>query len=448
MRGIFHLQDVDDRGDTCIWSGREKMSNQPLGITFIYADHRVVYDAGAHFSGSAYTSPGYDSPTGRICGYDLTFPKDSMVLGDDRLTLDFPVRDPTAQREQLMYWFCDQSGLPNNYRRYVNVFVNGIGQRQRSGWGSNSNAIYTDIQQPNSDSVREWYPDRDGGHLVKGSYWHEFDDNGARIDPATPPTNQVFNGEDGERSLARYRWNWRLRAVQGSPNDYSEIFSRIDALNEPADAFVPAVNATIDIDQWMRTLVVNDLSSNWDSFGNPGGKNTFHYRPPGGRWELMSWDFDVGLGVFNDPIDSALFSVGDPTIQRLYNTPELMRHYWNAMREAVDSFYQASAVAPLLDSKWAALMSAGVPVTSPNVPSGSSNLSIPDWIDQRRQFLLQQLAAVEAPFAISTNGGNDFSTANSWWNCAAAPRSPSRNSNFRAMSFLSSGLVSTPGGSR
>ncbi|MGI9244358.1 MAG: lamin tail domain-containing protein, partial [Verrucomicrobiales bacterium] len=151
-----------------IWSGREKMSNQPLDVTFVYADHRVVYGAGAHFSGSAYTSPGYDSPTGRICGYDLSFPRDSMVLGDDRLTLDFPVRDPTAQREQLMYWFCDQFDLPNNYRRYVNLFVNGIGQRQRGGWGTNSNAIYTDIQQPNADSVREWFPDGTGGHLLKG----------------------------------------------------------------------------------------------------------------------------------------------------------------------------------------------------------------------------------------------------------------------------------------
>ena len=396
-----------------IWSGREKMSNQPLGITFVYADQRVVYDAGAHFSGSAYTSPGYDSPTGRICGYDLTFPGDSMILGDDRLILDFPVRDPTAQREQLMYWFCDQSGLPNNYRRYVNVFVNGIGQRQRSGWGSNSNAIYTDIQQPNADSVREWFPDGAGGHLIKGSYWHEFDDGGARINPATPPTNEIFNGEDGGKHLARYRWNWRLRAVQGSPNDYSDFFARVDALGQSGAAFAPAVSANIDIEQWMRTLVVNDLASNWDSFGNPGGKNTFHYRPPGGRWQLMSWDFDVGLGVFNDPIDSALFSVSDPTIQRIYSTPELMRHYWHAMRTAVDSFFQPSSVAPVLDSKWEALVAAGVPVTSPNVPSGSSDLSIPEWISQRRQFLLQQLASVDASFAITTNGGNDFSTAES-----------------------------------
>ena len=395
------------------WTGREKMSNQPLPVTFVYGDQRVIYGAGSQYSGSAYTSPAYTSPTGRVCGYDVFFPRDEQLLGDDRLILDFPVRDPTAQREQLMYWFFDQAGLPNNYRRYVNLFVNGTGQRQRGGFGTNSNAIYTDIQQPNSDSVREWFPDGTGGNLIKGSYWHEFDDSGARINPATPPTHEIFNGEDGSKSLARYRWNWRPRAVQGSPNDLSQIFARVDALNQGGEALEPAVRAVIDIEQWMRTFALNDLAANWDSFGNPGGKNTFHYRPPGGRWQLMSWDFDVGLGVFNDPVDSALFNVGDPAISNLYNQPALMRHYWQALREAVDSFFRGSSVAPVLDAKWAALQAAGVPLTSPNVPSGSSNLSIPDWIDQRRAFVLGQLAAFESGFAITTNGGADFATGQS-----------------------------------
>ena len=387
------------------WAAREKMSNRPIPITFVHSDSRVVYDAGGHYSGSAFTSPGYDSPTGRICGYDITLPRDEMITGDNKLTLDFPVRDPTAQREQLMYWFCDQSGLPNNYRRYVNVFVNGRGQRQRGG------SIYTDIQQPNSDTVREWFPSETGGHLVKGSYWFEFDDGGSRLSPVDPPQLGIYNSAAGGKSLARYRWNWRPRAVAGSPNDLSQIFKLADALNAPGDALIPAVHANVDIDQWMRTLVVNDCAANWDSFGNPGGKNSFHYRPPGGRWQIMSWDFDVGLGVFNNPVDADLFSVSDPNVGRLYNTPAIMRHYWHAMREAVDSFFQSSSVAPVLDAKWAALQASGVPLTSPNVPSGQEGLSIPDWIDARRNFLLTQLAAVEAPFAITTNGGTDFTTA-------------------------------------
>ncbi|MGK0187831.1 MAG: hypothetical protein ACI9R3_003622 [Verrucomicrobiales bacterium] len=394
------------------WEAREKMSNQPMDVTFVYNDQRVIYGAGSYYSGSAFTSPGYDSPIGRICGYDVIFPDDDSILGDNKLTLDFPVRDPTGQREQLMYWFCDKSGLPNNYRRYVNLFVNGIGQRSRSGWGTGSNAIYTDIQQPNSDMVKEWFPDAADGHLVKGAFWFEFDDKGARQGGVTSPTLEIFNGADGEKKLTRYRWNWRLRGVRGSANDYSEIFNRVDALNTRGDDFMPAAEATVDVDQWMRTFVVNDLAANWDSFGNPGGKNTFHYKPPDQPWQLMNWDYDVGLGVFNDPVDSPLFNVSDPVVRKFYTTQPFLRSYWHAMREAVDGFFQRSEVAPVLNAKWAALQAARVPLTSPNVASGQAGLSIPGWIDRRRQFLLEELAKVERPFAITTNDGAGFSTEN------------------------------------
>ncbi|HUE96033.1 MAG TPA: CotH kinase family protein, partial [Longimicrobiaceae bacterium] len=392
------------------WTNREKLSNEPIPVTFVYGDSRVIYEAGAYYRGSAYTSPGYNSPTGTICGYDVVFPDDDRFLGENGITLDFPVRDPTAQREQLMFWFCDQFGLPNNHRRYVNVFINGIGQRQRGGWGPNANAIYEDVQGPGADTIREWFDGQEDGALFKGDYWHEFDDAGNRIDPATANTLEEFLSSTGGKKKARYRWTWRPRAVGRSADDFEPLFRLVDAFNVPNDSFTAAVDATVDVDQWMRTFVANDLASNWDSFGNPGGKNTYHYLPPEGRWQLMSWDFDVGIGVFNNPVNAALFSVSDPRVQRLYSNPTFMRSYWRALDEAVSTFFQPSSVSPLLNAKYAALQASGVPVTSPNVASGESGLSIPAWITQRRTFLLGQLANVNAAFAITTNNGNGFVT--------------------------------------
>ena len=107
------------------WAGREKLSNENLDGTFVYGDHRVIYNAGAHYSGSPYTTPGYTSPVGALCGYDIIFPADDPFLGSTHMVLDWPVRDDTDQREQLMFWFLEQYGLPNMYRRYVIMFVNG-----------------------------------------------------------------------------------------------------------------------------------------------------------------------------------------------------------------------------------------------------------------------------------------------------------------------------------
>ena len=56
----------------------------------------------------------------------------------------------------------------------------------------------------------------------------------------------------------------------------------------------------------------------------PHAKNSFLYKPRQGRWQIFCWDFDVGLGVFNNPPTAALFDVGDPSIARMYRTPAIV----------------------------------------------------------------------------------------------------------------------------
>ncbi|MEZ5328863.1 MAG: CotH kinase family protein [Verrucomicrobiales bacterium] len=385
------------------WRTRAKMSNEPLPVTFVCGGHRVVYTAGSWFSGSAFTSPGYDSPVGRICGYDVEFPSDERFLGAKQLTLDFPIRDPTAQREQLMYWFADRLGLPTNYRRHVHVFVNGIGNRSRTGWGTNSNSIYEDVQQPGADLIEEYFPDHTEGNLYKGDYWHEFDDGGSRIDPSTANSLAVFNTDNGTKKPARYRWNWRPRATGQTASDFAPLFELVDAVNlDPASpAWPDAVESLVDVENWLRTFALNDLSSNWDSFGNGGAKNTFHYKPADGRWSLMSWDFDVGLGVFNDPTSAAIFSGGEVQVRNFERDPIFVRHYWQALHEAVYGFFQSDVVDAYTAAKHEALTAAGVRVTAPTARSGESGLSIPNWVNTRRNFLLNQMAKVtDVPFVI------------------------------------------------
>jgi hypothetical protein len=204
------------------WAAREKMSNEALPVTFVYNDHRVIYGSGGRYSGSSYTSPGYNSPTGNLCGYDLFFPKDDPFLGDNRVILDWPIRDSTAQREPLMYWMLEQYGLPNNYRRYVYLFVNGL----RRG------SIYEDVQQPGSDTIEEWFGNNGDGHLYKTDCWNEFDNAGYRIDPCVLNTLQIFTTTDGEKKVSRYRWNWRPRAAGDSANDFQPLFDLIDLVND------------------------------------------------------------------------------------------------------------------------------------------------------------------------------------------------------------------------
>lgn len=376
------------------WTRREKMSNEDLDVTFVSGTDRVIRNAGAHYSGSSYTSPIYDSPTGALCGYDLSFPQDDLFLGADRATLDWPIRDNTNQREQLMFWFLEQYGLPNLHRRYVRLTVNGV----RRG------TLYDDVQQPDRDAIEQWYPDDDRGSLWKTDCWNEFDNAGTRIDPCILNTLERFPAS-GPKKTGRYRWNWRPRAVQTSANDFTDLFALVDAANATAN-YVPTVETLVDVDHWMRTFAMNDLASYWDAFGNPNAKNTFLYKPQQRGWQLFSWDFDVGLGVFNDPPTAALFDVNDPTLARMYRTPAFVRRYWAALEEALDDWFRTGPGTPidrLLDSKYAAFQTHGIALANPG--------PIKSWIRQRRSYLIQQLAGVRSDFAITTGTGTESVSA-------------------------------------
>ena len=374
------------------WSNREKLSNENLDATFVYGTNRVIYNIGARYSGSPYTSPGYTTPTGALCGYALDFPTDDPLLGETRVILDWPIRDNTDQREQLMFWFLEQFGLPNNYRRYINLFVN----------GTKRGTIYDDVQKPGADPVKEWFPDDSDGTLYKSDVWDEFDDTGARIGSLILLNSlENFTTAGGQKKIARYRWNWEPRP----PNDFGPLFTLVDAINAPASAYEPAVAGLVDVESWMKTFCMNDLASYWDAFGNPNAKNTFLYKPKNSGWKLMCWDFDVGLGVLNDPVDAPLFpSLNDPAMNRFEAFPAFARIYWSALDEALNTFYQLGPGTPLyalLDAKYAAFQANGIPLSAPD--------SIKSWLSQRRSFLQTQLATVSASFTV--NGPNTITTS-------------------------------------
>ncbi len=92
----------------------------------------------------------------------------------------------------------------------------------------------------------------------------------------------------------------------------------------------------------------------------------------------------------------------DPAIVRMNNTPAFVRHYWRALDEALNGFFSAASVTPFLADRYAVFQRNGNGAVSPFVPSGLGDpvLSVTDWITQRRNFILGELAAVDAEFAV------------------------------------------------
>lgn len=381
------------------WNARIPKSNENFPLTFLHNTSRCFYASGAHLAQN-FENANHQNPfSTTLSGYQIDLPPGEKLLGENDVTLDWPVRDTTNQREQLMHWMLEQMKLPTLHRRDVHLMVNGA-RRFNS-----SIPIYHDAHQPGGSHLDSHYSGDTDGRLIKTNTWVEYSDTGGRING---PINSLlpYTTTGGVYKTPRYRWCWQPRSTDGDQNDFTALFDLVDAVNTTGPGYVNAVSAEADMDQWMRCFAFADLCCFWDTFGNRNHKNAYLYKPARGRWQVVMNDMDVGLGADNGttepPSSGALFPTGtiDPPLLTMYATPAFIRHYWRAVSDSLATFFSGSAVTNRITQRYNGYIANGVPVTSPLVNSGPYNLSIPAWIDQRLAFLQSQLGTVAATFSV------------------------------------------------
>jgi hypothetical protein len=376
------------------WTNRERLSNQRLPGTLVYGN-RVIHNIAARYRGSPFIRPGYSSPTSGITAYSFQVPRDDRFLGARTFNLDGleqPGRDDTLQREKMSFWIAGQMGIPFSHQTYVNIFLNGV----RRG------LVYADTQDIDSDYISSWYPEDDQGELFKIDDWFEFNDSVQR-EFNVDATLQDFTTTGGVKKQARYRWNWNKRSNRGLDDDYASLFQLVDAVNTPGSAaYTAAVESVVDIEQWMRVFAARRIVGDWDGYGYNRGKNTWTYNPTESGWKMILWDLDFSLGGGSDSPTSSLFNANDPTVRRIYDHPPFRRAYLRAFHDAVHGPLRAENIHPVMDANFAAFQANNVAVSNPG--------SVKSWVEARRNYIIGQLNQVSANFAITTSGGNDFST--------------------------------------
>ncbi len=389
------------------WSKREKLSNEPLDVTFAYGNSRVIYNAGGQYSGSPYHAPGYNTPTGFNCDYLLIVPPDDALLGEEELELLQPGNgggDTTCQEEQHAYWIADQMGLPACHHRPVLLYVNGA----RRG------IVYDDAQQPGRKFVSQWFPDDPDGELRKIQLWFEFDPSGASFS-AVSATLGRFTTTGGVKKPARYRWTWPVRAFGDDPNDFTNLFNLVDAVNTGAtgDGYTRTLLHATDVLNWFRTDVVEHLVGNNDSYSYGGGQNMYAYKPQHGPWNLLIWDIDFAFASA-DP-RSTMDNIGGRDIGPINTHPPFARLYWQVMQEALNGPLLPERSSPMVDARFAGLRANGATTTA-------SGAGIKSFMTNRRSYLLGLITNKVAALVITFNGGKDFtSSGNSMTLTGTAP---------------------------
>jgi hypothetical protein len=379
------------------WSTREKQSNHSLDATFVYSDTRVCYNVGTLYSGSPWHTPGYSGPMNGSCDYELNLAKDDAVLGAEDFvlaTIGNLNSDASYQAEQAAFWIARKLGAPYMHRRHVQVFFNG---QQRGN-------VYEDAQQPSRTVVSQFFPNDDAGSLHKIEDWFEFDDSGDSMTGNTDATLENFTTAGGVKKTARYRWTWRPRSVRESANDFTNIFTLVDAVNAAQpEPYRSQVTSLIDVEEWMRIMATERIVGNWDSYGYSRGKNMYAYKPQDGTWRMLPWDIDFVFGTGGgDGPTSALFGSNAPLIDRLRAFPEFQRAYWRAFEDAVNGPLDPTTFASQVDAIYNGLATAGVG------PDYTTTQGLKDYAATRRDYILSQLDTVAASFAV--NGPTSFST--------------------------------------
>ncbi len=395
--GVYHLWLTQT--NITRWGNLSDLSNEANDGTLV-CGNRVIYNMQGRFAGSPYHQ-GFDYPNGNLCHYKWIFSDDDKFLGATSFNkIHQPGNgagdDTSIQREQLANSFLRALGEPWLYRHYVAVYVN----------GSRRGTLMEDAQTPDGDVVKEHFPNDPDGWLYKMQPWFEFgpfpSGNSIPFNNNSWCSLSAFTTTGGAKKTARYRYNWEIRRTPDSANDFSPVFSLVDAANAVSSPnFVANLENVADMENWMRVFAANHAAGNWDSFGAPNGQNLYGYMGTlGTKYSLMMFDFNISIGNSGSwgPGQNLLsYDGGNQGLVNIYNTPAFLRMYWRALGELVNGPLNTANSGPLVEAKYSAFAANGLNVENPVA-------NIEPWLSQARSSIASQLSAVNAS-AFSMNPG-------------------------------------------
>ena len=393
--GVYHLWITQTNINR--WAALSDLSNESSDCTFVN-NSRVIYNLQGRFAGSPYHQD-WDYPNGALCHYKWTFFDDDKFLGETSFNkIHQPGNgagdDASLQREQTAYTFMRALGVSWLNRRFVAVYVNG----NRRG------PLMEDAQCPDGDMVDEDFPNDSGGFLFKMQPWFEFA-------PFPSGSTIGFNNNSwcnlmpypttgGALKTPRYRLNFLIRRTADSANDFTNVFSLVEAASSYGTPnYVQNLENLADMENWMRVFAANHAAGNWDAFGCQNAQNLYGYIGTAGtKYSLMMWDYNIVLGNSGSwGPGQSLFALNgqDTNMSNIFNEPAFRRMYWRALQQLVNGPLANSG--PLVNAKYHAFVASGLTgVEDPNV-------NILPWLSQAQASIASQLAATNATqFAVNS----------------------------------------------
>ena len=384
VRGNFRIV-MSESERLFLFDHTNRMSNDRFPVTVIENEETVYYDVGLRLKASAF---------GRFnrghYGFNIRFQPDQLFRGiHETVSVE---RSPNL-KEILAKHLMNRAGgsYASFYDDVAHIITPTTGDR---GIGLLSMTRHT------GTFFDGLFPDSDG----TGTLFNQellYNPNGTEGGPEGFKIGNPYNHNNGrydleDRGLDKepYRWGFQIRSARGR-DDYSRLIALNQAMELNGTELQAALADLIDLDQWMRTFAMMSLNGTDDIYSRIWEHNFRYYvRPDDQKIIILQWDLDRSfqLGTTSSVTPSR------NAVTKLFNIPSYRRRFDGHLKDLIETTFNSDYT-----TSWASHFSA---------LTGDGMTGLPGYISGRAGHIENSLPS-EIPFRITSNGGNDFSLANS-----------------------------------
>ncbi len=365
------------------------MSNDRVGLTMVYDESEVFYDVGLHLQGS---ERGRDASS-RV-GFTVRFNEDRLFRGvQQNLNLDRSggMSGRGGTHDEILLWHAvnHAGGLLGLECDLVQVFA------PRS---TEDGTAILRMQAFDNDYFESQFRAGDEGnrYMLELIYYPLTTATGDAQSPKLPQPDEVVNtdlqnwGNDPEN----YRWIL-MQENRADVDDYSQAVALCQAFSLSGSALDTRTRQLLDVDEWLRTLAFKAFIGDVDTYTVGLNHNwKVYFRPEDGKALGLLWDMDYS---FVQPVTSGFPGTSSPGAYRMILLPDNHRRYYNHLLDLLTTTVNSAHL-----NSWAARY-AGL--------LGQNWSGVVSYLQQRADYIRGTMP-LGTPFAITSNGGNNFATTN------------------------------------
>lgn len=196
--------------------------------------------------------------------------------GLKKLNLQNGFSDPSMMRDVLAYKLFREAGIPAPRTAYAKVYLN------NTYWG-----LYIMVEQINKTFLKENFSDNDG-NLFK----------------CIDNTDLEWQGND----LESYTDEFELKTNE-EENDWTDFIDFVDVVNNSdEDDFKTDLEAEFMLDDYLKTLALDVMIQNWDSYYDHGRNFYIYHNPDEDKFQWIPWDYNLSFS--SSEADLLLTNVG------------------------------------------------------------------------------------------------------------------------------------------